>query len=411
MRANERMRTLFGSGAIFMTLMGLLSPLTAAPAAEPPQPSAPPATVIDRNHHLGPGDIVEVTVQGFAEFSRTARLFADGTLDFPPLGAVPAAGLTTMELGAKITEGLTRELRRPVVSVRLQYVYVPPKPKVTVMGAATTKGEIDRPQPGSLRALLAQVNPTESADMAHIRVRYPDGSARTVDFSQFRLTGKSEDDLLLQGGEEVVLLERPGARKPDTVRITVLGEVAKPGTYEVADSATVLEILEKAGGAKPSADLERVAVQGAGGSSATLVNVERYLGGDTAAGYAGHGGDTLVVPPKPLRVLVFGEVGKPGELPIGRNERLLDVYLRAGISKDGDPSRALLIRRGKDGRAVSQPVDLYQVMKGKEQGNHVMTAGDVLFVPPKKEKRQKLLDYLNLISSPLWLLRSAVSGF
>jgi polysaccharide export outer membrane protein len=392
--------------------LGLVTVTGADPAPVPAPAKAPeaPATLVDRDHRLAPGDRVEIRVEGREEFSRVVRLFHDGTFDYPVLGSIPAAGLTAAQLGERIAAGLQRELRRPLVAVTLLEIYTPPKPpQVTVLGAATLRGVLDLPQPKPLRAVLAQVGPTEKADLSQIRIRYPDGSERRADFSQFSVTGQVKDEILLQGGEEIVLLERPTVQKPDLVRVTVLGAVSRPGTVEIEEGATILDALDKAGSARSSADLARVTVESPSGAGRRDVNVEQYLAGDTAAGCAVHRGDTIVVPEKPLRVYVFGEVVKPGEFPVGANTRVLDVYLQAGITKEADPGRAQLLRRGGDGKPVVHGVNLGEIMKGKEQANAPLQSGDVLFIPAKKSQRG-LLDSLNLITGPLWLLRS-LAGF
>jgi protein involved in polysaccharide export with SLBB domain len=374
---------------------------------------APEAAVsmVDRDHRLGQGDRLEIRVEGVEELSRTVRLFQDGTFDYPVLGTVPAVGLTTRELAARLSEGLRRELRRPVVTVTLLEIYTPPKfPQVMVLGAATTRGAVDLPEPKPLRALLAQVAPTEKADLTQIRVRYADGTERLVDFSQFPVTGQVKDEVVLKGGEEVVLLERPATQKPDPLRITVLGSVAKAGSVDVEAGATILDALDKAGGARPSADLARVTIEGVDHRQRQEVNVERYLGGDTTAGYAVQRGDVIVVPEKPLRVLVFGEVVKPGEFPVGEKTRVLDVYLQAGLTRDGDPARAQLLRRGPGGKPVARAINLAEIMKGRDQHNEVLMAGDVLFVPGKKQKHG-FAEQLNLLTGPLWFLRNLAVGF
>lgn len=367
--------------------------------------------MVDRDHRLGQGDRLEIRVEGIENLSRTVRLFQDGTFDYPVLGTVTAAGLTTRELAARISDGLKHELRRPAVTVTLLETYIPPKlPQVMVLGAATTRGAVDLPEPKPLRALLAQVGPTEKADLAQIRVRYPDGNERLVDYSQFPVSGQVKDEVVLKGGEEVVLLERPTTQKPDPLQITVLGSVAKAGSVEVADGATILDALDKAGGARPGADLARVTIEGAGHAARRVVDVERYLGGDTAAGYAVQRGDVIVVPEKPLRVLVFGEVVKPGEFPVSESTRVLDVYLQAGLTRDGDPSRAQLLRRGPDGKPIARSLNLAEIMRGRDRNNEVLRAGDVLFVPGKKQKHG-FAEQFNLLTGPLWFLRNLMVGF
>lgn len=395
--------------------LSLCGALHAAPQAStsPDAPLAQAARPIDRDHRLRPGDVLEISVNEREELSRTVRLFTDGTFNFPFLGAVKAGGLTVNELSALMANGLKSELRRPVVSVTLKEAYIPPHarvPKVTVLGAVTTRGEIDLPEPKPLRALLAQVGPTERADLSSIRVRSRDGTVRTADFSRFHLTGQAPDDFLLEGGEEVLVLERPSAVKPEDLRVNVLGAVQKPGSVAVSEGTTILDVLDKVGGASPGADLQRVIVKGPAHAAPLTVNVARYMGGDTASGYSVRAGDEVIVPEKPQRVLVVGEVLKPGELAVDANASVLDVYLQTGVTPNGDPARAQWIRRGANDKPVARTINLFDVMRGKTKATPVMAAGDVLFIPPKRGQKRGLLDYLGALASPVWLLRGLAGG-
>ncbi len=382
-----------------------------------PAPVAPVAPVVsneipDRDHVLGPGDVIEITVERYPDLSRTVTLFSDGTIDHPTIGAVQCAGYKTGELALRLVEAFKKELRRPTVHVALRSKYVPPKvevkveiPKITALGAVSRKGMIELPQPKPLRLVLAEITPTADADLTKICVRYPDGTRRFADFSQFDLKGESEDDFLIKGGEEIILTERPAVQKPDPIKFKVLGEgVNKPGEITTEGNISILEAIERAGGFKPSADLELVEVFGPNHKQTKIVDVEKYMFGDVTANYVVQGTDVIKVPLKKLEISVLGEVGRPGVMNIRETETLLSVYLAAGRSTGGDATKAQLIRRGKDGKAVFKVVNIREIEKQKKPDLPLM-AGDVVFVPHKKTKRG-LVYYLQAIATPLWLARS-----
>jgi polysaccharide biosynthesis/export protein len=408
--------------AFLCAALSVLSPWAADAGPEPSMPDAmkeAPASkkekklpgVLDRNHHLGPGDVVEIVVENFGNLSAAVRLFNDGTFDHPVLGTVQAAGLTTKELAERVTEALRKEVRRPRVSVLLKDIYVPPKeerpiPKITILGAASKKGDMELPDPRPLRTILALIGPRENADLSDIRVRYPDGSARSADFSQFPTTGESQDDFDIVGGEEIILLEKAPEVKPEPVRYTVLGHVVKPGSFSVEGQTSILEVLEKAGGPKPGAELERVEVTGPAHPAKTLVNVDKYILGDTEANYICQQGDVFVIPSKPYKVLLVGEVAAKGWRSIREGETLLPLFLEAGVAGDGDYSKTQIIRRGKDGKPVYKTVNIRDIMKQKRP-DEVLYADDVIFIPHKKVKKN-LPYYLGNVLGPAWLLRSLV---
>ena len=66
------------------------------------------------------------------------------------------------------------------LALRRTYTFVVVALLIAVLGAVSKKGVMDLPEPRPLRTLLAEIGPTERADLSQIRVRYPDGSARTA---------------------------------------------------------------------------------------------------------------------------------------------------------------------------------------------------------------------------------------
>jgi protein involved in polysaccharide export with SLBB domain len=96
-------------------LAGCPRPLLETPAerkvTSPPEPQ-PLAS------QLGAGDLFEVRVFQEAELSGAFRVGVDGSIDFPFCGRLPVAGLTTGEIGRKLTDCLKGGyLKEPQVTV------------------------------------------------------------------------------------------------------------------------------------------------------------------------------------------------------------------------------------------------------------------------------------------------------
>lgn len=420
------MRQAFYSRALSLALLLATAAPGLALQAERPDPGAPekreekkpenrddkgPLAIVDRNHHLGPGDVVEILVENYPDLSRTVRLFTDGTFDYPSVGMVQSAGLTIKELRERMVEALKQELRRPVVYVNLKEIYVPPRPevvipKITALGAVSRKGELDMPEPRPLRVVLALLGPLENADLSKIRVRYPDGSARTANFSDFAIKGPdavAQHDFDIKGGEEIILLEKPIIPKPDPIKVTVLGAVTKPGTFVSETPISILEILDKVGGPKLGADLEKVEVTGPAHKNTRLVDVEKYISGDTTANYTSQMDDVIVVKEKPNRVLLVGDVNKKGWVSINPGATLFTTFLAAG-GASGDYTKAELIRRGPDGKATRKTINIRDIEKARKE-DVPLAPDDVIFIPSKTQKRG-IQYWLQNVLSPVWLLRS-----
>lgn len=418
-------RSLHKSSCLLMLALTCATVAVPARAAEPagtpavkkPADAAkePVRGVMDRNHLLGPGDVLEIVVDGYPQFSKTVKLFADGTFDYPILDTVKAEGLTVKELRDRVAEGFRKELKRPVVYVNLTDIYVPPPPppvekkvlKIVALGAVSRRGEIELADPKPLRQVLPLMAPTDRADLTSIRIRYPDGKLRYVDASEFARTGEFKDDIEIKGGEEIILVEKAEIPKPEAVKVQVLGHVVRTGYISFEGNPPLLEVLDKAGGPKPGAALDRVKV--INGNTEQLINIEKYMSGDVNANYFCKNGDVILMMEKPLKVLVFGEVQRPGEIAIDENKTLAQVVLEAGLGGSADRRKVELIREMPGGKVERKSINITDIERQKKDDVKLMR-GDVLFVPSRKQGGKGIMRFLGQIVAPLWLMRSIVPG-
>lgn len=365
------------------------------PQAAPQKASAP--GLVDRSHPLGPGDVVEITVVGFAELSRTVKLLADGSFDYPLLGTVDAAGLTVKELVDRITEGLKIELREPLVSGSLKEMYVQPKPvrdredlpKITVLGAVGKKGQLELSEPKPLRTLLAELGPTEKADLSRIRIRYPDGTARQADFSRFHLTGEAKDDVTIRGGEEIFVLERQPEKPKEPTVVRIAGQVQNPTIYELKPGMTVEDLILAAGKLTTLANVNEVELRRKNGEHRTLNLVKQHeLGIEGLVRL--EPGDEVFIPEQKNTLTLIGAVPAPGLQALTPGQTVRDFFLagQGGAAAALNPATVdlkgvELIRQGKPVRKL----DLRSILKKAQHPDNVaLQSGDVLFVPPRAQQ-------------------------
>ena len=76
-----------------------------------------PALARAQDYRLGPDDVLEITVYREDELYREIRISSNGSISFPLLGEVKAAGLTTNELEKTLEEKLTKYMKKPQVTV------------------------------------------------------------------------------------------------------------------------------------------------------------------------------------------------------------------------------------------------------------------------------------------------------
>jgi polysaccharide export outer membrane protein len=221
----------------------------AATASDPRFRGQDPAAV--PHYRLGPGDIISIIVWDHPELTipagsfRTAEqagtvIAEDGTIFYPYIGVVKAAGRTTSELREVLSTRLAKFIERVQLDVRMvafrsQQVYV--------------VGEVAKPgiQPVNdvPMTVLDAVNRaggfTPEADFSRVLLTRR-GATYLVDVQAMYDHGRTESNPLLEHGDIVNVSDR------SFNKIFVLGEIAKPGSLVMnRKRSTLAEALSDAG--------------------------------------------------------------------------------------------------------------------------------------------------------------------
>lgn len=213
-------------------------------------------------YRVGPGDVLEVVVDGRPDLSRLPTVQTTGSVWLPRAGEVEVRGLSTGEIAARLTPLLAGEdLASPRVAVRVkeyqsQFVWV--------------RGAVQRPGRKPLRSgtrlldALLDAGGFQEGASGEVTVdravgTFADGS-RTA---RFRFEGKSPTPQEL---DEVSLPLRAGDVIIAGVQlwVSVSGAVKSPGRRQFVDRLTVVQLVDAAGGTLRGAS-EHVIVRRAGG--------------------------------------------------------------------------------------------------------------------------------------------------
>jgi polysaccharide export outer membrane protein len=363
------------------------------------------APVPSAAYAFAPGDVLEITVQPQPGYDRTVTVQPDGKIAFPVVGELTAAGMTIPQLTERLQQGLQAELKHPRVTVSLREMNRGSLRRVSVLGAVRNPGVFELKEQSTVAELLASAGgPTPVADLRRVTITRPDGGKTIIANLASTRTGELSQNVAVEPGDLIVVPEGV----PPTV--LVLGEVVKPGSYELQGEARLLDAISLAGGPTPKAELRRVTLTRLGGAAAQTLDLQPLLAGEPGAGpdlnMRLQPGDTVVITESDQRVYVLGRVARPDAYALKPNDRVLDALAKAGgAGADGDISRAVLVRRDEKGQSVAQPVDLKKIVaKGSMAGNDLLRPGDVLFVPDKKTRRSPAE-----IGSLLWPISGLLS--
>jgi polysaccharide export outer membrane protein len=144
-----------------------------------------------------------------------------------------------------------------------------------------------------------------------------------------------------------------------SIRVFVMGEAARPGSYTVSGLATITSALYASGGVRPIGSLRDIQLKRAGAVVRRLDLYDLLLRGDTSDDANLLSGDVIFIPPVSATVAVDGEVQRPGIYEL-RGETTVSgiVQLAGGLTNEADSSRAALVRVDDNRRRVVLNVPL-----------------------------------------------------
>src|SRR5215471_1588954 len=164
--------------------------------------------------------------------------------------------------------------------------------------------------------------------------------------------------------------------------VSVMGEVQKPGVYQVLGPRSLLDVISMAGGLSNVADT-RITVKRRNGTEDKLTVKLKTDDPDTSLSnnVQIYPGDLVVVPRAGI-VYVLGNVNRPGGFVMqdsGRITLLQALAQAGGTSKNAYLSKAVLLRKSTRGY-ISHKLDVGKIERG--QGEDLeLGPNDILFIP------------------------------
>ncbi len=371
-----------------------------------PVAAAPPATVASAPAYvIQADDVLDISVAGEPEMTRSVTVLPDGTITYPYAGEIVAAGLTTAQVRRRLTAKVSRQLAAPEIVVSVSHRA---ERDASVLGAVKTPGKFAIGPGWRLLDLLAQTGGLLSArpEWASAVLARRVGAATPVNLLRLITLAAPADNVLVAKGDILIVREIDQAK----TQVQVLGEVVRPGTFPIPSDGSVAATLAAAGGPTAAAALTRAAVLR--GADTIPLNLQSLMrGGNPVGTVVLQPGDTLIVPTNRLTFAVFGAVARPGAVAYPEDRKLdylSALSLAGGQERDADLRKAVLLRPSPTGgKPAVIEVNLWDVMRRGDMARNVaVEPGDVLFLPGKGgDSRLTTRDFLGLASPLLFLLR------
>ncbi len=176
-------------------------------------------------------------------------------------------------------------------------------------------------------------------------------------------------------------------REYQSKRVSVIGAVEKPGSFELVGRQTLLSMISQAGGLKETAS-DRILVlrRGEDGQTETIpIDMEDLMeNGNPALNIPLQADDVVNIPAdRVYSVYVFGEVRNPGAITVRASKgiTLLQAIAQAGGTTENASLRGVVVKRKdpKTGREDKMTVNIKDILNNK-RADMKIREGDVIYV-------------------------------
>lgn len=381
-------------------LFALAVATIAAPiSAQAQKPAEKPKSTVPADYVIGPEDILIIITRDMPEASGDFMVRPDGTISFPVAGVIKASGLTPNQLQATLQEALKKELREPVVTVNVKQMRIN---RIYILGLVSRPSLYDYKPGWRLTELIAASGglamTPERLTAVVFRVGEPN---KTVTMRGLFVDGNEDLNLVLQPGDVVNI------RSEATIRVSVVGQVARPGQYDIQEGMGAAEAVAAAGGHRDSAALAKALVRRS--AQDIKVNLYEVIGkAQPTANVLLKDGDTVFVPELNERVSVVGTVNRPGThlIPDGRVYTVTQAISDAGGPAEKAKMEGVYVARQLGDGKIQQFKLNYKAITEAKAEDFALQDRDVVFVPKSgKTDTREVGGLLNI-----WLLAGRLFG-
>jgi polysaccharide biosynthesis/export protein len=459
----------------------------AKPKATAPRQQLAPRQMSDA-YKLGPGDRVRVDVLNVPEYSGEYIVLVDGTLNLPVVGAIPVGGYSLTDASKIISSRYSPLVKRPFVTVGL---LIPRPIQVSIAGEVNRSGSYTIPLAETRKfPTLSQVvqlagGVSQTSDLRRVQIARG-GRVRTFNLLAVIRNADISQDITLRDGDRVFIPTSTSSNANDiarisgsnlssqetSIKIAIVGEVGKPGTYTMKGEGsaspaagssggggrvslpTLTEAMKLAGGATASADIGKIQVRRVtknGSTQSININLIKLLDNrDATQDLVLQDGDTIYLPSdpvigsygsrrlvsssfgpqvlNPIKVAIVGQVNRPGTYNLKGEAnsstsggQTVNVNLSpptvtqaiqaaGGIRQTADVRQVVLQRFNRQGRGQVVKLNLWSMLTTGDLGQDlVLQEGDRILIPEAAAVNPQEIDTLaNAPFSPATIKVSVV---
>jgi len=313
------------------------------------------------NYILGPDDELLITVSGYQEAVLRAKVQPEGAVFLPQVGTIPVAGLTIEQATTLLRTKMGQTAYRSIKSGLSTVIVSLDKIKsihITVIGSAKPGNYTVSSVSTVFNSLYVCGGPGDINTYRNIELIRNNKVQQKIDLYQFLTKGDQRGNVPLKESD---VINFPVYNK----RVTILGQVKRPGIFELKDNETLQDLLFFAGGYTDRAYKTTIKVR-------QITDTERRirdLSKADIATYQPSNGDIFEVDSVLNRVMngvaVKGAVRRPGEFELTPGLTVSGLIKRAGgLDENVYTQRANLTRRHDDGTKENITFNVTSIMDG-----------------------------------------------
>lgn len=328
------------------------------------------------NYILGPGDELQVSVYGVQEFNASIPVSIEGKVTIQYVGQIAVSGMTIEAATQKIRAAIagvysTVRSGQSQVSVNLTRIRTI---RVTLIGSK---------QPGNYsisslatvyNALFLGGGPSKNGSYRNIELIRNNKVFTKVDIYDFLVNGDQSSNVGLKDNDVI--------RIPAyTQRVTVEGQVKRPGIFEMKTGETFEDLLSFASGFNEFAYTASVNVLQKTDREFKVRDIKASEYGT----YKPLSGDvfrvTKILNRFENRIKIDGAVFRPDTYSFYEGMRISDLVLKAdGLKEDAYTNRARIIRLQSDLTTEIVNVNLAKALSGDLEADVALKKEDVVTV-------------------------------
>jgi protein involved in polysaccharide export with SLBB domain len=328
------------------------------------------------NYVLGPGDELQISVYGVQEYSASLPVTTEGKINIQYVGQISVSGMTIEAATQKIKSAIARVYStvasgQSQVGISLSRIRTI---KVTIIGSK---------QPGNYsisslatvyNALFLGGGPGKNGSYRNIELIRDNKVFKRIDIYNFLVNGNQSDNVGLKDNDVI--------RIPAyTQRVTLEGEVKRPGIFEMKSGETFKDLLSFASGFNEFAYTASVNVLQKTAKDFKVKDIQSSEYGS----YKPLAGDVYRIS-KILnrfenRIKIEGAVFRPNIYSFYEGMRISDLIAQAdGLKEDAYTNRATIVRLKSDLTSEVTNVNLEKALAGDLEANIPLRKEDVVTV-------------------------------